>query len=103
MLLIMKMRPEETRKRPVVEFHAEEGLDYGDVARYFTLQINPGSGERCTCLAAAIATQLIISSLLVSIRRCESQSFSFVGRTLGLSWPLFRRRLYHTIIETITE
>ncbi|KAI5723506.1 hypothetical protein M8J76_007233 [Diaphorina citri] len=66
--IIMKMRPKEMRKRLMVKFRAEEGLDYGGVAREwlyllshemlnpqyglfqysrednYTLQINPDSG-----------------------------------------------------------
>lgn len=64
----MKMRPKEMRKRLMVKFRGEEGLDYGGVAREwlyllshemlnpqyglfqysregnYTLQINPDSG-----------------------------------------------------------
>lgn len=67
--LIMKMRPKEMRKRLMVKFKGEEGLDYGGVARewlhllsremlnpqyglfqysrddHYTLQINTDSGE----------------------------------------------------------
>lgn len=66
--LIMKMRPKDMRKRLMVKFRGEEGLDYGGVAREwlyllshemlnpqyglfqysrddnYTLQINPDSG-----------------------------------------------------------
>lgn len=66
--LIMKMRPKDMRKRLMVKFRGEEGLDYGGVARewlhllsremlnphyglfqysrddHYTLQINPDSG-----------------------------------------------------------
>lgn len=68
--LIMKMRPKDMRKRLMVKFRGEEGLDYGGVARewlhllsremlnpqyglfqysrddHYTLQINPDSGKR---------------------------------------------------------
>lgn len=67
--LIMKMRPKDMRKRLMVKFRGEEGLDYGGVAREwlhllsremlnpqyglfqysrednYTLQINPDSGK----------------------------------------------------------
>lgn len=67
--VIMKMRPKEMRKRLMVKFRGEEGLDYGGVARewlhllsremlnpqyglfqysrddHYTLQINTDSGE----------------------------------------------------------
>lgn len=67
--LIMKMRPKDMRKRLMVKFRGEEGLDYGGVARewlhllsmemlnpqyglfqysrddHYTLQINPDSGK----------------------------------------------------------
>lgn len=67
--LIMKMRPKDMRKRLMVKFRGEEGLDYGGVARewlhllsremlnpqyglfqysrddHYTLQINPDSGN----------------------------------------------------------
>lgn len=66
--LIMKMRPKDMRKRLMVKFKGEEGLDYGGVARewlhllsremlnpqyglfqysrddHYSLQINPDSG-----------------------------------------------------------
>lgn len=68
--LIMKMRPKDMRKRLMVKFRGEEGLDYGGVAREwlhllsremlnpqyglfqysrednYTLQINPDSGKK---------------------------------------------------------
>ncbi len=67
--LVMKMRPKDMRKRLMVKFRGEEGLDYGGVARewlhllsremlnpqyglfqysrddHYTLQINPDSSE----------------------------------------------------------
>lgn len=71
--LIMKMRPKDMRKRLMVKFRGEEGLDYGGVARewlhllsremlnpqyglfqysrddHYTLQINTDSGESNGC------------------------------------------------------
>ncbi|XP_033151006.1 E3 ubiquitin-protein ligase Smurf1 [Drosophila busckii] len=85
--LIMKMRPKDMRKRLMVKFKGEEGLDYGGVARewlhllsremlnpqyglfqysrddHYTLQINPDSGVNPDHLSY----------------------FHFVGRTLGIA------------------
>lgn len=85
--LIMKMRPKDMRKRLMVKFRGEEGLDYGGVARewlhllsremlnpqyglfqysrddHYTLQINPDSGVNPDHLSY----------------------FHFVGRTLGIA------------------
>lgn len=85
--LIMKMRAKDMRKRLMVKFKGEEGLDYGGVARewlhllsremlnpqyglfqysrddHYTLQINPDSGVNPDHLSY----------------------FHFVGRTLGIA------------------
>ncbi|XP_061401627.1 E3 ubiquitin-protein ligase Smurf1 [Musca vetustissima] len=85
--LIMKMRPKDMRKRLMVKFKGEEGLDYGGVARewlhllsremlnpqyglfqysrddHYTLQINPDSGVNPDHLSY----------------------FHFVGRILGIA------------------
>ncbi|CAG9864103.1 unnamed protein product [Phyllotreta striolata] len=85
--LIMKMRPKDMRKRLMVKFRGEEGLDYGGVARewlhllsremlnpqyglfqysrdnHYTLQINPDS----------------------SINPEHLSYFHFVGRILGIA------------------
>uniref|UniRef100_U5EYM0 E3 ubiquitin-protein ligase SMURF1 n=1 Tax=Corethrella appendiculata TaxID=1370023 RepID=U5EYM0_9DIPT len=85
--LIMKMRPKDMRKRLMVKFRGEEGLDYGGVARewlhllsrqmlnpqyglfqysrddHYTLQINPDSGVNPDHLSY----------------------FHFVGRILGIA------------------
>lgn len=85
--LIMKMRGKDMRKRLMVKFKGEEGLDYGGVARewlhllsremlnpqyglfqysrddHYTLQINPDSGVNPDHLSY----------------------FHFVGRTLGIA------------------
>jgi E3 ubiquitin ligase SMURF1/2 len=85
--LIMKMRPKDMRKRLMVKFRGEEGLDYGGVAREwlhllsremlnpqyglfqysrddnYTLQINPDSGVNPDHLSY----------------------FHFVGRILGIA------------------
>ncbi|XP_025829571.1 E3 ubiquitin-protein ligase SMURF2 [Agrilus planipennis] len=85
--LIMKMRPKDMRKRLMVKFKGEEGLDYGGVARewlhllsremlnpqyglfqysredHYTLQINPDS----------------------SINPEHLSYFHFVGRILGIA------------------
>ncbi|CAH1154742.1 unnamed protein product [Phaedon cochleariae] len=85
--LIMKMRPKDMRKRLMVKFRGEEGLDYGGVARewlhllsmemlnpqyglfqysrddHYTLQINPDS----------------------SINPEHLSYFHFVGRVLGVA------------------
>ena len=36
---VMKMRPKDLRKRLMVKFKGEEGLDYGGVARYVSRAI----------------------------------------------------------------
>uniref|UniRef100_A0A1A9WXJ4 E3 ubiquitin-protein ligase SMURF1 n=1 Tax=Glossina brevipalpis TaxID=37001 RepID=A0A1A9WXJ4_9MUSC len=85
--LIMKMRPKDMRKRLMVKFKGEEGLDYGGVARewlhllsremlnpqyglfqysrddHYTLQINPDS----------------------SVNPDHLSYFHFVGRILGIA------------------
>ncbi|XP_072382780.1 E3 ubiquitin-protein ligase SMURF2 [Diabrotica undecimpunctata] len=85
--LIMKMRPKDMRKRLMVKFRGEEGLDYGGVARewlhllsremlnpqyglfqysrddHYTLQINPDS----------------------SVNPEHLSYFHFVGRILGIA------------------
>jgi E3 ubiquitin ligase SMURF1/2 len=85
--LIMKMRPKDMRKRLMVKFKGEEGLDYGGVARewlhllsremlnpqyglfqysrddHYTLQINPDS----------------------SVNPEHLSYFHFVGRVLGIA------------------
>ncbi|KAJ8978251.1 hypothetical protein NQ317_012607 [Molorchus minor] len=85
--LIMKMRPKDMRKRLMVKFRGEEGLDYGGVARewlhllsremlnpyyglfqysrddHYTLQINPDS----------------------SVNPEHLSYFHFVGRVLGIA------------------
>lgn len=85
--LIMKMRPKDMRKRLMVKFKGEEGLDYGGVARewlhllsremlnpqyglfqysrddHYTLQINPDS----------------------SVNPDHLSYFHFVGRVLGIA------------------
>lgn len=85
--LVMKMRPKDMRKRLMVKFRGEEGLDYGGVAREwlhllsremlnphyglfqysrddnYTLQINPDSGVNPDHLSY----------------------FHFVGRILGIA------------------
>ncbi|XP_049826572.1 E3 ubiquitin-protein ligase SMURF2 [Aethina tumida] len=85
--LIMKMRPKDMRKRLMVKFRGEEGLDYGGVARewlhllsremlnpqyglfqysrddHYTLQINPDS----------------------SVNPVHLSYFHFIGRILGIA------------------
>ncbi|CAG9773599.1 unnamed protein product [Ceutorhynchus assimilis] len=85
--LIMKMRPKDMRKRLMVKFRSEEGLDYGGIARewlhllsremlnpqyglfqysrddHYTLQINPDS----------------------SVNPEHLSYFHFVGRILGIA------------------
>lgn len=42
----MKMRPKDLRKRLMVKFRSEEGLDYGGVARYVILNENCDDGVK---------------------------------------------------------
>lgn len=126
--LIMKMRPKDMRKRLMVKFRGEEGLDYGGVARewlhllsremlnpqyglfqysrddHYTLQINPDSGK---CFASSVRTahrSLNHFDFVCHHFRCESRPFILFSfcwsntRHCRLSWPLFGWRLYHTIL-----
>lgn len=85
--LIMKMRPKEMRKRLMVKFKGEEGLDYGGVARewlhllsremlnpqyglfqysrddHYTLQINTDSGKLLYC-SFRILKKLVFNNFL---------------------------------------
>lgn len=122
--LIMKMRPKDMRKRLMVKFRGEEGLDYGGVAREwlhllsremlnpqyglfqysrednYTLQINPDSGKK-TILKC---DKINIQNKHFSMDRCESRSFvvfPFCGSHIGhssFSWSLFGRRIYNTFL-----
>lgn len=111
--LIMKMRPKDMRKRLMVKFRGEEGLDYGGVARewlhllsremlnpqyglfqysrddHYTLQINPDSGGYSATFAAAIHWFIdrIFASFffLAGVNPDHLSYFHFVGRTLGIA------------------
>ena len=62
----MKMRPKDLRKRLMVKFKGEEGLDYGGVARleyYFELlrcAVQMRSTTTCLCNTAMDSPPLIL-------------------------------------------
>lgn len=58
----MKMRPKDLKKRLMVKFRGEEGLDYGGVARSVHLWV------KCTLFTRLISN--IIFHLLVRIKLC---------------------------------
>lgn len=129
--LIMKMRPKDMRKRLMVKFRGEEGLDYGGVAREwlhllsremlnpqyglfqysrednYTLQINPDSGKTKTKSNRTKQIRKLTGNY--PIFRCESRSsvlFSFCRPHIGhrcISWALFGWWLYNTILQTNPE
>ena len=48
---VMKMRSKELRKRLMVKFHGEEGLDYGGVARLGRVTISSGLSANGSLMA----------------------------------------------------
>ncbi len=108
--VIMKMRPKEMRKRLMVKFRGEEGLDYGGVARewlhllsremlnphyglfqysrddHYTLQINTDSGQStyfvCVCFSIFFTNKRLS---LPGVNPDHLTYFHFVGRILGIA------------------
>ncbi|EAA05201.4 AGAP011242-PA [Anopheles gambiae str. PEST] len=102
--LIMKMRPKDMRKRLMVKFKGEEGLDYGGVARewlyllshemlnpqyglfqysrddHYSLQINPDS-----YLKQRKTIHFFPVLFLAAINPEHLSYFHFVGRILGIA------------------
>lgn len=105
--LIMKMRPKDMRKRLMVKFRGEEGLDYGGVARewlhllsremlnpqyglfqysrddHYTLQINTDSGTNYFTKHFRFDVKFLFS--LTGINPDHLSYFHFVGRILGIA------------------
>lgn len=107
--LVMKMRPKDMRKRLMVKFRGEEGLDYGGVARewlhllsremlnpqyglfqyssndHYTLQINTDSGMLVViqCLYNLFYIRIVIYKL--GVNPDHLSYFHFVGRILGIA------------------
>lgn len=107
--LIMKMRPKDMRKRLMVKFRGEEGLDYGGVAREwlhllsremlnpqyglfqysrednYTLQINPDSGKIDASNGSARNEYSYELSFETGVNPDHLSYFHFVGRILGIA------------------
>lgn len=56
---IMKMRPKDLKKRLMVKFRGEEGLDYGGVARSVHLRVKWHCGNEAVCLISVIIFHLL--------------------------------------------
>ncbi|TKS91615.1 E3 ubiquitin-protein ligase SMURF1 [Collichthys lucidus] len=81
---IMKMRPKDLKKRLMVKFRGEEGLDYGGVARCRS------ASKSCDWLRAAAEppggrreTPTLAGTLSISLDHLSY--FHFVGRVMGLA------------------
>lgn len=109
--LIMKMRPKDMRKRLMVKFRGEEGLDYGGVARewlyllsremlnpqyglfqysrddHYTLQINPDSGnnKKKEKKIEFIYQFSFMIFIFIGVNPDHLSYFHFVGRVLGIA------------------
>ena len=101
---IMKMSPKDLKKKLMVKFKTEDGLDYGGIAREwlhllsrqmlnpyyglfqysrddaYTLQINPHSAVNPVCHLIHYPAHVIPSFLQEHL-----SYFRFVGRILGIS------------------
>lgn len=85
--LIMKMRPKDMRKRLMVKFRAEEGLDYGGVAREWLYllsheMLNPYYGLFQYSRDDIYTLQINPDS---SVNPEHLSYFHFVGRIIGLA------------------
>ncbi|KAG8185292.1 hypothetical protein JTE90_023901 [Oedothorax gibbosus] len=85
--LIMKMRPKDLRKRLMVKFRSEEGLDYGGVAREWLYllsheMLNPYYGLFQYTRDDIYTLQINHDS---SINPEHLSYFHFVGRVIGLA------------------
>lgn len=61
---IMKMRPKDLKKRLMVKFRGEEGLDYGGVARSVRLRVQCAPLMRQPCLISASSPAHLENELL---------------------------------------
>ena len=83
----MKLRPKDLRKRLMVKFRAEEGLDYGGVAREWLhllsqQMLNPYYGLFCYSREDNYTLHINPDS---SVNPEHLSYFHFVGRILGLA------------------
>uniref|UniRef100_A0A8C9XW04 E3 ubiquitin-protein ligase n=1 Tax=Sander lucioperca TaxID=283035 RepID=A0A8C9XW04_SANLU len=74
---IMKMRPKDLKKRLMVKFRGEEGLDYGGVARRLSI-FWILSDSICLSLSVCL-------SVCVTFFQDHLSYFHFVGRVMGLA------------------
>lgn len=109
--LVMKMRPKDMRKRLMVKFKGEEGLDYGGIARewlhllsremlnpqyglfqysrddHYTLQINSDSGmfvRLCWHFGILVFNMFFVYPN-IGVNPDHLSYFHFVGRVLGIA------------------
>jgi hypothetical protein len=121
----MKMRPKDMRKRLMVKFRNEEGLDYGGVAREwlyllshemlnpqyglfqysgddnYTLQINSDSNVnpvRSFHKGQRIFSHIFISGAPVLLPFCGSSDWN-----CRFPRSLHRRRFYHAFLQNVTQ
>lgn len=85
--IVMKMRPKDMRKRLMVKFKGEEGLDYGGVAREWlhllSLEmLNPQYGLFQYCRDDHYTLQINADS---GVNPEHLSYFHFVGRILGIA------------------
>ncbi len=93
---IMRQTPEELKKRLMIRFEAEEGLDYGGVSRefFFLLSHEMFNPQYCLFEYAAYDNYTLQINPNSGINNEHLNYFKFIGRVVGLC--IFHRRFLDT-------